>query len=73
MEEIEGYTYSEDWKNRCLVRQQLINLTDKEIGDWLIEMKKDRSFEYISKIKKLLNEEWIFITKAMKKRKGFRP
>ena len=73
MEEIEAYTYSEDWKNRCLVRHQLINLTDAEIGVWLIEMKKDRSFEYVSKIKKLLNEEWIFITKAMKKRKGFRP
>ena len=68
MEEIEGYTYSEDWKNRCLVRHQLINFTDKEIEVWLKEIQKDKPSEYVSKIRKLLNEEWIFITKAIKKR-----
>ena len=68
MEEIDAYSNSEDWKNRCLVRHQLRTLNDSEINYWLIEIKKKKSEEYSLKIKKVLREEWTFIKEASKLR-----
>ena len=71
MEEVEGYTHSEEWKNRCLVRHALRTKTDDEIKEWLNQLANNRSSGYISQIKKILNEEWLYITDAMKKRKKY--
>ena len=71
MEELEEYTHSDDWKNRCLVRHALRTKTDDEIKEWLNQLSKDRSSGYISQIKKILNEEWLYITEAMRKRKKY--
>ena len=70
MEEIEGYAHSEDWKNRCLARHLLKSYTDQEISNWLIELKKNHSSQYVEKIRKILHEEWLFIAKAIKKKKS---
>ena len=68
MEEIEAYSNSEDWKNRCLVRYKLRTLNDSDIKNWLIEIKKKKSEEYSSKIRKVLREEWTFVKDASKLR-----
>ena len=68
MEEIEAYSDSEDWKNRCLVRHKLRTLNDSEISSWLKEIKNKKSEEYSSKIRKVLREEWAFVKEASKLR-----
>ena len=68
MEEIEAYSDSEDWKNRCLVRHKLRTLNDSEISSWLKEVKNKKSEEYSSKIRKVLREEWAFVKEASKLR-----
>jgi len=68
MEEIEAYSDSEDWKNRCLVRHKLRTLNDSEISSWLKEIKNKKSEEYSSKIRKVLREEWTFVKEASKLR-----
>jgi len=68
MEEIEAYSDSEDWKNRCLVRHKLRTLNDSEISSWLKEIKKKKSEEYSYKIRKVLREEWTFVKEASKLR-----
>ena len=68
MEEIEAYSDSEDWKNRCLVRHKLRTLNDSEISSWLKEIKNKKSEEYSSNIRKVLREEWTFVKDASKLR-----
>ena len=68
MEEIEAYSDSEDWKNRCLVRHKLRTLNDSEISSWLKEIKNKKSEEYSSNIRKVLREEWTFVKEASKLR-----
>ena len=65
---IEGLKDSEDWRNRCLVRHKLRTLNDSEISNWLDEVKKDKSEEYSSEIRKVLREEWAFIKEASRLR-----
>mgnify|MGYP001266538494 FL=1 len=62
------YRYTEDWKNRCLVRDRMRKKNDHEIGAWLQELEKEKSVEYCNELRKLLREEWLFVRDASRLR-----
>ena len=62
------YRYTEDWKNRCLVRDRMRKKNDHEIGAWLRELEKEKSVEYCNELRKLLREEWLFVRDASRLR-----
>ena len=64
----EKYTYSQDWKNRCLVRDKMKKMTDDQIGTWLRELEKEKSTEHLNEIRDLLREEYYFVKAASKLR-----
>ena len=64
----EKYTYSQDWKNRCLVRDKMKKMTDDQIGTWLRELEKEKSTEHLNEIRDLLREEYSFVKAASKLR-----
>ena len=63
-----NYRYTEDWKNRCLVRDRMKKKNDHEIGAWLRELEKEKSVEYCNELRKLLREEWLFVRDASRLR-----
>jgi hypothetical protein len=63
-----GYRYTEDWKNRCLVRDRMRKMNDHEIGAWLRDLEKEKSVEYCNELRKLLREEWLFVRDASRLR-----
>ena len=62
------YRYTEDWKNRCLVRDRMRKKNDHEIGVWLQELEKEKSVEHCNELRKLLREEWLFVRDASRLR-----
>ena len=62
------YRYTEDWKNRCLVRDRMRKKNDHEIGAWLQELEKEMSVEHCNELRKLLREEWLFVRDASRLR-----
>ena len=62
------YRYTEDWKNRCLVRDRMRKKNDHEIGAWLQEVEKEKSIEHCNELRKLLREEWLFVRDASRLR-----
>lgn len=62
------YRYTEDWKNRCLVRDRMRKKNDHEIGAWLQELEKEKSVEHCNELRKLLREEWLFVRDASRLR-----
>ena len=63
-----NYRYTEDWINRCLVRDRMRKKNDHEIGAWLRELEKEKSVEYCNELRKLLREEWEFVRDASRLR-----
>ena len=62
------YRYTEDWKNRCLVRDRMRKKNDHEIVAWLQELEKEKSVEHCNELRKLLREEWLFVRDASRLR-----
>ena len=62
------YKYSDEWKNRCLVRDRMRKMNDHEIGAWLTQLEKEKSAAFCNELRKLLREEWSFVRDASRLR-----
>lgn len=61
--------YSEGIKLNALVREKLKTLDDDQISLWLKQQEAEESAEFVTKIRELLREEWLYIRKASMLRK----